>query len=127
MCLIDNGPDLTDPHQVGHKTARQIELAHTGIAKPPLICVPATVFDHVVTADPVIDRCLRDPAGDVADKAAELRRRLSGTALPAQLAAALDEKFTDLAGPEGLVAVRARVVPPCGRHGGGQDPADDPL
>lgn len=126
MWLIDEGPDLIDPELVGHKAARQVELARAGIAVPPLACVPATVFDQVVAADAEIGRLLRDPAGEVADRAARLRRLLARTTPPAGLAAALDERFAELAGPPGLVAVRSCVVPNPGRQGG-EDSAADPF
>jgi pyruvate,water dikinase len=132
MWLIVEGSELLDPELVGHKAARQVELARAGIAVPPLACVPATVYDRVVAADPEISHLLRDRAGelgDIADRAAELRRRLARTKPPAQLVAALDERFAELAGSQGLVAVRSCVVPSSGHLGSdvGEDSAEDPF
>ncbi|MFR0355207.1 PEP/pyruvate-binding domain-containing protein [Streptomyces sediminimaris] len=121
-----SGPALRNPELVGRKAASQVELALAGIAVPPLVCVPASVFDHVVAADPTLGRLLHDPADDPLARAAQLRERLAHTALPTPLTTALDGRFAELAGSAGLVAVRSCVVPNRGR-GDGEDSAADPF
>ncbi len=143
--LVGSGPGLTDPTQVGHKFARQVLLSAAGFPVPPLACVPAAVFDAVVgpevaaataaAAVPVADHDRGARAGDrartvprnAAAVAAGLRARIRGLALSAELAGALGGAFERLAGPDGLVAVRACVVPRPGDPSGGEDGDEDPF
>lgn len=124
--LIDGGPGLTDPALVGHKFARQAVLAREGFPVPPLVCVPATVFDRIVTASlgPIP---AAGSAGSDTTAARELQERVRRLGLPDELRALLAERFDELAGPHGLVAVRACVVPAPGDDGSGEDSAEDPF
>jgi pyruvate,water dikinase len=128
MWLIEDGPDLERPELVGRKFATQAALARDGFRVPPLICIPATVFDQVVGALlPAIAAPHDTSEATLAVRAQELRRRVRDVAFPAQLSAALADRFGRIAGQCGLVAVRACVVPcsPDGDHG--EDSAEDPY
>lgn len=122
--LVDGASRIADPELFGHKFARQASLATAGFAIPRLACVPATVFDQLV--GPVV---AGSSAGqlDAADRAQQLRRRVRELGVPGQLRRALDGRFAEIAGPTGLVAVRACVVPRPGDQDSGEDSADDPF
>jgi rifampicin phosphotransferase len=122
MWLIEDGPKLSDPKLVGHKFARQAELAQRGFLVPPLLCVPATVFDHVV--GPVLATA-SGPVADPLRRASELRQRVRDAGVPRLLRSALLDRFDELAGNPGLVAVRACVV--AGEGDSGEDSADEPF
>ncbi|MEE4542478.1 PEP/pyruvate-binding domain-containing protein [Streptomyces sp. V4-01] len=123
--LVASGPELTDPEQVGHKFARQVVLSAAGFPVPPLVCVPAGVYDAVV--GPEVAAAVAEAQAPVPELAARLRERIPRLPLPATLAAALTAGFDDLAGPRGLVAVRACVVPRPGDPSGGEDGEQDPF
>lgn len=119
--LIYDGPRLEDARRVGHKFARQAVLRRHGYPVPPFVCVPVEVYDTV--AAPVLPPA---PAGTEAmlDWAAEARALVLGAALPDALHSAIRERFADLAGDNGMVAVRACVV--AGPGGQDEDSAQDP-
>ncbi|MBV2156631.1 PEP/pyruvate-binding domain-containing protein [Kitasatospora sp. SUK 42] len=128
--LAEDGAELADPELVGHKFARQAMMAETGFPVPPLVCVPAPVFDQVVGD---ADARPEGPGGaeawspaELTRRAEELRRQVQGIGLPEPLRQALADRFDELAGPDGLVAVRACVVPQPGEQGG-EDSAQDPF
>ncbi|MFF6807451.1 PEP/pyruvate-binding domain-containing protein [Streptomyces sp. NPDC012616] len=125
--LLEKGPKLTDPEQVGNKFARQVVLAREKFPVPPLVCVPATVFDSVVS--PVLASYPADAevAGDLAAHARELRRRVLGLEVPDELRHELADRLDSLAGSDGLLAVRACVVPRPGQGHSGEDSAQDPF
>ncbi|MER6561627.1 PEP/pyruvate-binding domain-containing protein [Streptomyces sp. NPDC001027] len=125
--LLEKGPNLADPRHVGHKFARQVVLARENFPVPPLVCVPATVFDRVV--GPVLASYPADTesAGHPAVRAHELRRQVLGLKVPDELRHALTDRFDSLAGSDGLVAVRACVVPQPGQGHSGEDSAQDPF
>ncbi|WP_290060927.1 PEP/pyruvate-binding domain-containing protein [Amycolatopsis solani] len=106
--LLRDGPRLTDPAAVGNKFARQAELRAAGFRVPEFFCVPVEAFDAALA---------RAAAEDPADR----RRVLSRGGVPEPLAGRLLAAFDELAGPDGVVAVRACVV------GDGEDSAADPF
>jgi hypothetical protein len=67
--LLEDGPALLDARLVGLKFTRQVELARAGFPVPPLVCVPATVFDLAMAGMPAAS-----PGSDPAERAAQLRR-----------------------------------------------------
>ncbi len=106
--LLHDGPRLTDPGVVGNKFARQAELRAAGFAIPEFFCVPVEAFDAALA---------RVPDGEPVAR----RRALLGHGVPEPLAGTLLAAFDRLAGPDGVVAVRACVV------GDGEDSAADPF
>ncbi|WP_329108932.1 PEP-utilizing enzyme [Micromonospora sp. NBC_01699] len=133
MWVVEDGPDLVDPEKVGNKFAKQVVLARAGFPVPPLVCVPASVFDHVVgttLADPAVaGTAVAGTAStpDLIGRAEELRHRVRAGGAPPELRRALADRFDQLAGPDGLLAVRACVVPSAGQADTGEDSADDPF
>jgi pyruvate,water dikinase len=125
--LLEKGPELTDPEQVGNKFARQVVLAREKFPVPPLVCVPATVFDSVVGPVPASCPADAEGAGDLTARAHELRRRVLGLEVPDELRDELADRLDNLAGPDGLLAVRACVVPLPGQGHSGEDSAQDPF
>lgn len=136
--LAEDTATLADAALCGNKFARQAQLAAAGFTVPPLVCVPAPVFDTF--AGPVIaadERAANTSAshlgaatvgasgGGAVDRARELREAIRRAGVPETLRALLDERFDAIAGPDGLVAVRACVVPADG--GVGEDSAADPF
>jgi phosphohistidine swiveling domain-containing protein len=117
--LIEDGPPLGDAELVGQKFARQADLARAGFPVPPLVCVPATVFDLNLAR---ITGHSAAPAAELepAERAAALRRIVRAAGLPDGLHEQLLAAFDAVAGPEGLVAVRACAI-------GTEDSADDPY
>ncbi len=128
MWLVEDGSGLDDPELVGHKFARQVELAREGFSVPPLVCVPATVFDRVV-GPALAEPSIVDPASasELTGWASELRQRIHRVDVPPELRRVLDDCFDDIAGPGGMVAVRACVVPRPGELHSGEDSAEDPF
>ena len=107
----------------GHKFTRQASMAGGGFPIPPLACVPATAFDQVV--GPLVGAF---PAGqEIPGRARALRRQVMDVGVPEELRRILEARFDEIAGPGGLVAVRACVVPEPGNHGLGEDSAADPF
>jgi phosphohistidine swiveling domain-containing protein len=115
---------LEDPGTVGHKFARQAALRRAGFPVPEFVCLPATLYDSVVV--PVLGE--PEPVTSAAESAAfaaaraERIRRLSP---PVDVIRGLLARFDDLAGPGGLVAVRACVVG--GDDLSGEDSDTDPF
>ncbi len=97
-------------------------MAQAGFTIPPLACVPATVFDEVV--GPAVAAA---PPGEAHDRARVLRRQVRAAGVPEDLRRVLDASFDDIAGPGGLVAVRACVVPREDQRESGEDSAADPF
>ncbi|MGC4888459.1 PEP/pyruvate-binding domain-containing protein [Micromonospora sp. DT227] len=119
---------ILDPELVGHKFARQAELARDGFAVPPLRCVPATVFDQVV--GPLLTDIRADSAGStqaLLSHAEALRQRVRYLTIPSELLDEIDAHFDEIAGPDGLVAVRACAVPRPNQQESGEDSAEDPF
>lgn len=122
--LVESGPAITSAELVGHKFARQAMLAKAGFSIPRLACVPAAVFDHVV--GPEVAASLASQM-EAPDRARALRRRVRELGVPEELRRTLETRFDEIAGPGGLVAVRACVVPPPDDHESGEDSAADPF
>ncbi|GLZ29812.1 phosphoenolpyruvate synthase [Lentzea sp. NBRC 105346] len=106
MDLVLDGDALVDPTRVGHKFARQEVLRRAGFPVPEFFCVPVEAFDEAVARTPDADG-------------------IRAAGVPAELVRAVLERFDELAGPDGLVAVRACVV--ADSDGGGEDSARDPF
>lgn len=122
--LVSSGPAVSDPRLVGHKFARQVSLSRAGLAVPPLACVPTTVFDRVAGPEVAASLAWKQEA---LERAEALRCRIRDGGIPGDLRAVLDARFDDIAGPGGLVAVRACVVPPPGSQDPGEDSGTDPF
>lgn len=107
--LTPGSAELRDPILVGHKFARQEMLRDEGFRVPPFACVPSTVFDEL--AGPVVREVLAAAGtGDPTAPARELRERIRAITVPDALAGQLLDRFDELAGPDGVVAVRACVA-----------------
>ncbi|MCX4683427.1 PEP-utilizing enzyme [Kitasatospora purpeofusca] len=110
----DGGEVLADAARVGNKFARQEVLRRAGFRVPEFFCLPAAAFDEALDA---LRPSLPAEPADGADRAeveswcAAAREALGGARLPVALAERIRKEFTAVAGPEGLVAVRACVVP----------------
>ena len=122
--LVESASTIDSPELFGHKFTRQAALAGAGFTIPRLACVPATAFDQVVGPEVTASLATEMPA---ADRAQALRRRIQDLGVPADLRRTLDTRFDEIAGPDGLVAVRACVVPRPGDHESGEDSAADPF
>ncbi|MBV9823471.1 MAG: hypothetical protein JO144_14650, partial [Actinobacteria bacterium] len=126
--LVDGASTADRPDLFGHKFSRQAVLAGAGFPVPPLVCVPATVFDAVV--GPVVRASLAEPM-EATDRAQALRRRIVELGVPEALRASLAERFDSVAGSDGLLAVRACVVARAGAgsfiEDSGEDSASDPF
>ncbi|HEV2888115.1 MAG TPA: PEP/pyruvate-binding domain-containing protein [Jatrophihabitans sp.] len=122
--LVESESTLSRPELFGHKFTRQASLARAGFPIPPLACVPATVFDSVVGPEVRASLAIEMEASD---RAQALRHRVRQLGVPAGLRASLDSCFDSLAGPDGLVAVRACVVSQPGDSDSGEDSASDPF
>ncbi|MFD8322621.1 PEP/pyruvate-binding domain-containing protein [Kitasatospora purpeofusca] len=120
----DGGEVLADAARVGNKFARQEVLRRAGFRVPEFFCLPAAAFDEALDA---LRPSLPAEPADGADRAeveswcAAAREALGGARLPVALAERIRKEFAAVAGPEGLVAVRACVVP----AGAGTDGAAD--
>ncbi|MFB7670805.1 PEP/pyruvate-binding domain-containing protein [Kitasatospora purpeofusca] len=110
----DGGEVLADAARVGNKFARQEVLRRAGFRVPEFFCLPAAAFDQALEA---LRPALPAEPADGADRAeveswcAAAREALVGARLPVALAERIRKEFAAVAGPEGLVAVRACVVP----------------
>ncbi|MFF7586378.1 PEP/pyruvate-binding domain-containing protein [Kitasatospora purpeofusca] len=110
----DGGEVLADAARVGNKFARQEVLRRAGFRVPEFFCLPAAAFDQALDA---LRPSLPAEPADGADRAeveswcAAAREALVGARLPVALADRIRKEFAAVAGPEGLVAVRACVVP----------------
>ncbi|MEV6974016.1 PEP/pyruvate-binding domain-containing protein [Kitasatospora sp. NPDC093806] len=121
------GDVLADAGQVGNKFARQELLRRAGFRVPEFFCLPATAFDRAL--DALRPALPAPPPGDGDDReaverwCAAARVALAAAEPPAALAERVRKEFAALAGVEGLVAVRACVVP-VATDTGGPDGAD---
>ncbi|MEO6504329.1 MAG: PEP/pyruvate-binding domain-containing protein [Jatrophihabitantaceae bacterium] len=122
--LVESESTIAKPELFGHKFTRQAALTQAGFRVPPLACVPATVFDSVV--GPEVRASLATPL-EASDRAQALRQRVRELGVPPGLRATLESCFDEIAGPDGLVAVRACVVPGPGDAESGEDSAADPF
>ncbi len=122
--LVESESTIANPELFGHKFTRQASLEQAGFPIPRLACVPATVFDYAV--GPEVRASMAVPL-EPSDRAQALRRRVRELGVPPALRAKLDSCFDEIAGPDGLVAVRACVVPKRGDAGSGEDSAADPF
>lgn len=122
--LVEDESRIADPAVFGHKFARQASMAMAGFPIPRLACVPATAFDEVVA--PIV-AAAPEERGEVSDWARLLRKGVLGAGIPLELRQILDERFAEIAGRDGLVAVRACVVPRPGAGDLGEDSASDPF
>ncbi|MFE6749821.1 PEP/pyruvate-binding domain-containing protein [Kitasatospora purpeofusca] len=110
----DGGEVLADAARVGNKFARQEVLRRAGFRVPEFFCLPAAAFDEALDA---LRPSLPAEPADGADRAeveswcAAAREALLGARLPVALAERIRKEFAAVAGPDGLVAVRACVVP----------------
>ncbi|MFF2659164.1 PEP/pyruvate-binding domain-containing protein [Kitasatospora sp. NPDC058032] len=119
-----DGAALADAARVGHKFARQELLRQAGFRVPEFFCLPAAAFDRALDAlRPALPPLPADGAARDAVEAwcAAAREALASSALPPALAERVRKEFAAIAGPEGLVAVRACVVPAGSPHA---DPPD---
>jgi rifampicin phosphotransferase len=122
--LVESGSAIADPELFGHKFARQASMAQAGFAVPRLACVPATAFDRVVGPELTASRTVEMEASQ---RALALRSRVREIGIPEDLRRILDDRFDTIAGPDGLVAVRACVVPRASEPESGEDSAADPF
>ncbi|WP_052709697.1 PEP/pyruvate-binding domain-containing protein [Streptomyces sp. NRRL S-495] len=121
----DGGEVLADAARVGNKFARQEVLRRAGFRVPEFFCLPAAAFDEALDA---LRPSLPAEPADGADRAeveswcAAAREALGGARLPTALAERIRKEFAAVAGPDGLVAVRACVVPvDAGANAGADD------
>ncbi|MER5349388.1 PEP/pyruvate-binding domain-containing protein [Kitasatospora sp. NPDC002551] len=131
-----DGGALADAAQVGNKFARQEVLRRAGFRVPEFFCLPAAAFDAAL--DALRPALAPLPAGDAGQDAVEAwcaaaREALASSVLPPEPAERIRKEFAALAGPDGLVAVRACVVPattpdtPDAAEAVGEDSAVDPF
>ncbi|MGX7825823.1 PEP/pyruvate-binding domain-containing protein [Actinokineospora sp. 24-640] len=116
--LVARGDRLLDPVAVGHKFARLESMRRAGLPVPPLFCLTADAFDAAKAPGG-----LPAPSADI--RAWSERAAASVGAVGGPLAREVLAAFDDLVGPDGLVAVRACVVPAPGQPG--EDDAGDPF
>ncbi|WP_431682745.1 PEP/pyruvate-binding domain-containing protein [Kitasatospora sp. KL5] len=122
-----HGADLLDAGLMGHKFARLESMRRAGFPVPDLFGLPAAAFD-LATAELRAALAPAPPAGDpAAVRAWALAAGAAAAALavPEPLAARVLAAFDAMAGPDGLVAVRACVVPAPGLPG--EDDGADPF
>ncbi|MGC5033620.1 PEP/pyruvate-binding domain-containing protein [Micromonospora sp. DT229] len=126
--FVEEVSALSEPTLCGHKFARQASMARAGFTVPRFGCVPATAFDQVV--GPLVGTTTDTDLDDM-DRARALRLEVKNAGVPAQLRRLLEERFNAIAGPDGLVAVRACVVPigngDSAEEQLGEDSAADPF
>lgn len=121
--LVEDATTLTQPRLCGNKFARQAQMSAAGFTIPRLICVPVTVFDHVVGPQ----ERTAGTADEALDLAQRLRAQVRASGAPDALRHLIDARFDDVAGPDGLVAVRACVVPTGEDGTTGEDSESDPF
>lgn len=92
-----------DGELAGGKAANLGELSAAGFRVPPGFCISTLAYDEVCRplTDDLIDR--------LPGSAAQIRSRLAGTELPAELAAAITTAYAEL-GPDAPVAVRSSAT-----------------
>jgi pyruvate,water dikinase len=129
--LVTAAGELEDALVVGHKFARQARLRRAGFAVPPFVCVPVSAYDAALaqalgSLGGMLATASPGAAGGPGRtaRAAALRDRIKAVGPPPELLDGLAGWFAALAGPAGVVAVRACVVPT--PDGQGEDTADDP-
>ncbi|MDY0814371.1 PEP/pyruvate-binding domain-containing protein [Kitasatospora purpeofusca] len=110
----DGGEVLADAARVGNKFARQEVLRRAGFRIPEFFCLTAAAFDEAL--DALRPSLPAEPApgaerAEVESWCAAAREALGGARLPVALAERIRKEFAAVAGPDGLVAVRACVVP----------------
>ncbi|QIZ35563.1 PEP/pyruvate-binding domain-containing protein [Saccharopolyspora sp. ASAGF58] len=102
--LLDLGEiRASDGELAGGKAANLGELSAAGFRVPPGFCISTLAYDEVC----------RELTGDLIDRlpgaAAEIRSRLAGAEIPAELAAAITAAYAEL-GPDAPVAVRSSAT-----------------
>jgi rifampicin phosphotransferase len=122
-----HGDDLLDPEVMGYKFSRLESMRQSGFPVPALYGLPAAAFD-------LTTRDLREQLGPVPPyQDTEAVRAWSAKAgaaaasltVPEPLAGQVLAAFDAMAGPDGLVAVRACVVPSADQPG--EDDGSDPF
>ncbi|MFE9451334.1 PEP/pyruvate-binding domain-containing protein [Streptomyces sp. NPDC006739] len=123
--LIAPGADaLGDPGQVGHKFSRQHVMRRAGLPVPAFFVLTAEAFTATVPAPEGFPGPDASTA-ELADWARAARDRVRAAPLPAGPARRVLAAFDELAGPDGLVAVRGCTAAEA--DGTGEDGADDPF
>ncbi len=124
MELVLHGAALGDPATVGHKFARQYVMSRAGLPVPGFFCVSAEAFpasEQTVAAFPGPGAT----SEELVDWAAAARERIRAGGVPPVLEERILSGIDELAGGDGLVAVRACVA--AAADGSGEDGADDPF
>lgn len=124
MELLLQGPALGDPTRVGHKFARQYEMRRAGLPVPPFFCLDAEAFQASVPAAAGFP----GPAATTEELTAwalAAREQVRDGGVPPHVAEQVLTALDQLAGRDGLVAVRACVA--AAADGAGEDGADDPF
>lgn len=124
MELVLNGPALGDPATVGHKFARQYVMSRAGLPVPGFFCVSAAAFptpEQTAAAFPGAEATHEE----LVEWAAAARERIRVGGVPPALVEQVLSGFDELAGSDGLVAVRACVA--AAADGTGEDGAGDPF
>ncbi|MFJ9518096.1 PEP/pyruvate-binding domain-containing protein [Kitasatospora sp. NPDC101801] len=124
MELVLNGAALGDPATVGHKFARQHVMSRAGLPVPGFFCVSAAAFPAPEQTAAAFPGAGAAPE-ELVDWAAAARERIRVGGVPPELAEQLISGFDELAGSDGLVAVRACVA--AAADGTGEDGAGDPF
>ncbi|MEV1287419.1 PEP/pyruvate-binding domain-containing protein [Micromonospora sp. NPDC049679] len=124
MQLIWDGPGLADATRVGHKFARQDVMRRAGLPVPEFCCLTGDAFAaSTPPATPFPGPHAR--ATELVTWANSNRDRVRRGAVPTHLAEPVLAAFDALAGPGGLVAVRACAV--AAADGTGEDGVADPF
>lgn len=125
--LVRDRSELRDPAIVGSKFARQAELRDAGFPIPDFLCLPVSAFDEALARVRPALPPVSSTAGLEAllGWAARARSLLETGEPPADLADPVLAAFDEIAGPDGVVAVRACAVR--GPDGAAEDGAGDPF
>ncbi|MGW0286606.1 PEP/pyruvate-binding domain-containing protein [Streptomyces sp. NPDC003236] len=118
------GTAPADPVLVGHKFSRQHEMLRAGLPVPAFFALTAEAYTACVPV-PAGFPGAGASTGELTAWARTARDRVRATPLPPGLARQVLAGFDELAGPEGLVAVRGCVA--AQPDGSGEDGADDPF
>ncbi|MEV4761485.1 PEP/pyruvate-binding domain-containing protein [Micromonospora chokoriensis] len=124
MRLVVSGPALADPTLVGFKFSRQDVMRRAGLEVPGFFCLTGEAFGAMVPA-PTPFPGPGAETSEVLRWAETNRARVCAAGVPTSLAEQVLAAFDDLAGPDGLVAVRACVV--AAADGTGEDGAQEPF
>ncbi|MFD5088031.1 PEP/pyruvate-binding domain-containing protein, partial [Kitasatospora sp. NPDC058406] len=122
VVTAEAGDVLADAAAVGNKFARQELLRRAGFRVPEFFCLSATAFDRALDEVRPLLPDLPPDTGDesaVVDWCAAAHKALTDLSVPPALAERIRAEFTSLVGADGLVAVRACVVPVAGSGPGG--------